>query len=82
MFNNDFYNNSESNNSQFRESIVQKIQLFLFIELSSVAEGLIFAKSLTAQLYEVINVILDSGRDDYRCNTILVYNNHGGYFVA
>jgi choline-glycine betaine transporter len=31
------------------------------LELSGVAEGTIFAKSLTAQLYEVINVMLDSG---------------------
>lgn len=32
------------------------------LELSGVAEGAIFAKSLTAQLYEVINVMLDSGK--------------------
>jgi len=32
------------------------------LELSGVAEGAIFAKSLTAQLYEVINIMLDSGQ--------------------
>jgi choline-glycine betaine transporter len=32
------------------------------LELSGVAEGAIFAKSLTAQLYAVINVMLDSGQ--------------------
>jgi choline-glycine betaine transporter len=32
------------------------------LELSGVAEGAIFAKSLTAQLYAVINVMLDSGK--------------------
>jgi len=32
------------------------------LELSGVAEGSIFAKSLTAQLYEVINVMLESGK--------------------
>ena len=31
------------------------------LELSGVAEGKIFAKSLTAQLYEVINIMLSSG---------------------
>ena len=31
------------------------------LELSGVAQGSIFAQSLTAQLYEVINVMLDSG---------------------
>jgi choline-glycine betaine transporter len=33
------------------------------LELSGVAEGSIFAQSLTAQLYEVINLMLDSGKD-------------------
>jgi choline-glycine betaine transporter len=33
------------------------------LELSGVAQGSIFAQSLTAQLYEVINVMLDSGKD-------------------
>ncbi|MGY8792644.1 MAG: BCCT family transporter, partial [Gammaproteobacteria bacterium] len=32
------------------------------LELSGVADGAIFAKSLTGQLYEVINVMLDSGK--------------------
>jgi choline-glycine betaine transporter len=32
------------------------------LELSGVAEGAIFAKSFTAQLYEVVNVMLDSGK--------------------
>lgn len=32
------------------------------LELSGVAEGAIFAKSLTAQLYEVVNIMLDSGQ--------------------
>ena len=31
------------------------------LELSGVAEGRIYAQSLTAQLYEVINIMLSSG---------------------